>query len=237
VIEKLLPASVESAEVFGDVTDPVRFPEAALFPEEEAAIARAVDKRRREFTTVRACARRALGKLGVAPVPLVPGERGAPQWPDGVVGSMTHCDGYRACVVARDHDVVTIGIDAEPNAPLPKGVLNIVSLPAEKAMLSDLAVAEPPGPHWDRMLFCAKEAVYKAWFPLTHKWLDFSEARIEISPDGTFTAELLVPGPTVHGTQLPGFAGRWLTHDGFILTAITHTAITNTVITDAVIHH
>jgi 4'-phosphopantetheinyl transferase EntD len=26
------------------------------------------------------------------------------------------------------------------------------------------------------MLFCVKESVYEAWFPLTHRWLGFGEA-------------------------------------------------------------
>jgi 4'-phosphopantetheinyl transferase EntD len=63
--------------------------------------------------------------------------------------------------------------------------------------------------------------VYKAWFPLTGRWLDFTEARIGVQPEaGTFTACLLVPGPTVGGRTLTGFAGRWLARDGLVLTAI-----------------
>ena len=65
---------------------------ADLFPAEEAVIAAAVDMRR-EFATVRRCARAALSQLGVAPVPLLPGVRGAPGWSHGIVGSMTHCAG------------------------------------------------------------------------------------------------------------------------------------------------
>ncbi|WP_306332212.1 4'-phosphopantetheinyl transferase [Streptomyces sp. KL109B] len=72
-----------------------------LSRQEEALIARAVPKRRNEFTTVRACAHDALAGLGLAPVPLLPDERGAPGWPPGVVGSMTHCPGYGAAAVPR----------------------------------------------------------------------------------------------------------------------------------------
>ena len=100
MIEAILPAEAAAEEAFSDP------PGVALFPEEEAVIAKAVDKRRREFTTARACARAALARLGLPPVPIVPGLRGAPQRPDGVVGSMTHCAGYRACAVARDRDLL-----------------------------------------------------------------------------------------------------------------------------------
>jgi 4'-phosphopantetheinyl transferase EntD len=74
--------------------------------------------------------------------------------------------------------------------------------------------------HWDRLLFSAKESVYKAWFPLTRRWLNFTEAAVTPHPDGTFTARLLVPGPVVDGHPVDGFDGRWLTRDGLVLTAI-----------------
>ena len=128
-----------------------------LFPAEEAVIANAVDKRRMEFATARACARAALAKLGVPAVPIVPGLRGAPQWPPGVVGSITHCAGYRASAVARDRDVITIGLDAEPHDELPAGVLGAVACRGEQARLTALG-ATRPDVCWDRMLFCAKEA-------------------------------------------------------------------------------
>jgi 4'-phosphopantetheinyl transferase EntD len=75
---------------------------------------------------------------------------------------------------------------------------------------------------WDRLLFSAKESVYKAWFPIARSWLDFEDALITADPvDGTFTARLLVPGPRLHGADLTKFTGRWLVEDGLILTAIT----------------
>jgi 4'-phosphopantetheinyl transferase EntD len=211
----LLPPTVAAVESFGEPVD------AFLFPPEEAHVAGAVDKRRREFAGVRACARAALAQLGMAPAPIVPGHRGAPTWPAGTVGSMTHCDGYRAAAVAHGGDVLSIGIDAEPAAGLPPYVLTTIALDAERTMVADLTAAAPGTP-WDRLLFSAKEAVYKAWFPLTGAWLDFDEARIDLDRAGTFTATLLVPGPPAGGTRLTGFTGRWLHRDGLLITAIAH---------------
>jgi 4'-phosphopantetheinyl transferase EntD len=205
LLAHLLPAAVATAEAFDDTG------EAVLFAEEAAVLTRAVDKRRREFTTSRACARKALGQLGLPPAPIVPGERGAPIWPAGIVGSMTHCDGYRAAAVASQDKVLTIGIDAEPNAPLPEGVFDIIASGPEKAMLREL----PPGPSWDRLLFSAKESVYKAWYPLARIFLDFDQAQITFDPAGrTFAARVLVPGPVQR------FAGRWSAERGLVLTAI-----------------
>ncbi|WP_371495245.1 4'-phosphopantetheinyl transferase superfamily protein [Kitasatospora sp. NBC_00374] len=213
MIEQLLPAGVSWAEAFDDLAD------APLFPEEEALVAKAVPGRRREFATVRACARRALGALGLPPTPILRGERGAPTWPAGVVGSMTHCAGYRAAVVARASELRTVGIDAEPHAPLPEDVIDVIALPQEQSRIAELR-AEQPQVHWDRMLFSAKESVYKAWFPLTRRFLEFEEADIELAPDGTWSARLLVDGTTADGGPLRGFNGRWLVRGDLLLTAI-----------------
>jgi 4'-phosphopantetheinyl transferase EntD len=213
LIEQILPAGMACAEAFSDPLDVM------LFPEEEAQVAKAVDKRRREFATARGCARSALAALGFSPAPIMTGERGAPQWPAGVVGSITHCAGYRAAAVARAGEVLTIGVDAEPNDVLPAGVLDAVSLPGERARLRHLA-ATAPGTCWDRLLFSAKESVYKAWFPLTRRWLGFEDADITINAvDGTFRVRLLVGA-----APLAGFSGRWLARDGLLLTAITQQA-------------
>ncbi|MET0234173.1 MAG: 4'-phosphopantetheinyl transferase superfamily protein [Kibdelosporangium sp.] len=213
MIEKLMPAGVASCDTFTDA------PESTMFPEEAERVKKAVDKRRREFATVRHCARQAFAELGIPAAPLLNGERGAPQWPAGVVGSMTHCAGYRAAVVAHDTDMHTLGIDAEPHGPLPEGVLGVISRDEERPHIEALKAADD-AVHWDRMLFCAKETVYKAWYPLTQKWLGFEEASITLDPAGTFTAKLMVPGPVVAGERLDGFTGRWIVGDGLVIAAI-----------------
>jgi 4'-phosphopantetheinyl transferase EntD len=127
---------------------------------------------------------------------------------------MTHCRGYRAAAVARAAEVRTLGIDAGPHAALPDGVLAAVALPDEAARLAELSAADGSA-RWDRLLFCCKEAVYKAWFPLTGRWLGFAGASVTIDPVGhTFSARLLVPAP------VPVFTGRWLVRHGLVLAAI-----------------
>lgn len=190
-----------------------------LHPREEPAVAKAVATRRAEFTTARACAREALAALG-APAEAVPvGEKRSPVWPDGVVGSITHTRGFRGAAVAWASAVRSVGVDAEAHDVLPDGVLEAVSSAAERAVLADLAAGHPDV-HWDRLLFSAKESVYKTWFPLTGRWLGFEEAALTPAVDGTFTAELLVPGPVVDGAAVSSFSGRWTVSDGHVVTAI-----------------
>ncbi|MFE9679809.1 4'-phosphopantetheinyl transferase [Streptomyces sp. NPDC002701] len=229
MIEELLPESVVAVEAHDDeraegTQGTAPYPE--LYPEEEALIARAVEKRRREFALVRGCARQAMEKLGVPPQAVLPGDRGAPQWPTGLIGSMTHCEGYAGAALARATDLASLGIDAEPHRQLPDGVLSSVALPDEDRRLRVLA-GRYPAIHWDRLLFSAKESVYKAWFPLTGKWLDFSEADIEVFMDpghttsGSLRAALLVPGPVVDGRRIGSFDGRWTVSRGLVATSMT----------------
>ncbi len=191
----------------------------ALFPAEWHAIKRAVPKRQREFTTARGCARQALDALGVPPVPIVPGEAGEPLWPTGIVGSITHCEGYCGCAVARSSDLVGLGIDAEPNAPLPAGILSDIACDHELSWIQEAAL-QHPSIHWDRMLFSAKEAAYKVWYPLMRQWLGFRDAAVTIDPQTRqFDVRLLLPGQT-RGEPAAGFRGRWSVENDLILTAI-----------------
>lgn len=215
MIEAILPDTVIAVEACNDLADIV------LFPAEEAIVERAVEKRRREFTTVRGCVCRAFVQLDLPPSAVTSGERGEPRWPSGVVGSITHCDGYYACAIARSTEIATIGIDAEPHAALPEGVLPDIAGAVELAWLRDQK-RDRPGVHWDRLLFSAKESVYKAWFPLVGRWLGFKEAVVTVDAFAeTFAAQLVVSGPLLGGRRLAGFEGRWMVRDGFVLTAIT----------------
>ena len=162
MIRSLLPPGAAFAELAIDG------PEPALFPVEEAAVARAVAKRRREFAFGRACARRALGK-GVA---IAVGQGGAPIWPAGFTGSITHTHDYAAAAVVRDGQ---LGIDVESLAHAAKipELLATVALPSERALPAAL-------------LFSAKVSVYKCLYPTGGRFLEFRD--VELAFDGdTFT--------------------------------------------------
>jgi len=210
----ILPADVESEECSGEADT------AWLFPEEEKIMAHAVESRRREYAAVRNCAHACLRRLGYVPAPILPGVGGAPTWPAGVQGSLTHCAGYAAAAVGSLARISAIGIDAEPDAPLPDGVLDLVATPTERDRLAGIQV-ETDNPNWDRLLFSAKEAVYKAWFPLVHEWLDHQEAEILFEPQaGTFAALLSRDGLVVNGRPIRQVQGRWVRDRGLLITAV-----------------
>ncbi|THA26319.1 4'-phosphopantetheinyl transferase superfamily protein [Streptomyces sp. RKND-216] len=219
MIEQILPTHVATFDTFHDR------PDAYLFPEERALIRDSVESRRREFTTGRHCARTALTRLGVAtPQPLPRGPRGAVTWPAGVTGTITHCRGYRAAAVADVSRTVSLGIDAEPDAPLPEGVLEAVALPEEQVAVKEL-LGDLPAVHWDKLLFSAKESVYKTWFPMMRRPLEFEDALITFDPaDGEFTARLLPHAVRGISGAPEEFTGRWAAAHGLLVTAIAFPA-------------
>ncbi len=205
---------MHAAELYGDA------PFEPLYPQEVEYISRAAVKRRNEFTAVRHCARIALAELGLDRPPMVPGGAGAPTWPLDVAGSMTHCHGYRAAAVGQTSYIAAVGIDAEPDEQLPAGILASIASASEQRHLSSLPEAAW-GPSWDRLLFSAKESIYKAWFPLMHRWLGFEDAELRFALNGTFTAELLVGPLIVNGQARASMAGRWRAANGLLLTSVT----------------
>lgn len=210
MIDALLPSGAVAVELRGERQD------ARAHPAEVAALGPATYKRTREFRAGRSCARGARERLGLPASPVLRGERGEPLWPEGVVGSITHCAGYCACALSPSSLLAGLGIDAEPDAPLPAGVLEAVAGPGERVGLERLS-RERPALNWGRLLFSAKESVYKAC--LGPGPASFEDATIVIDPEGgSFRADLQPGGRRPEGP--PTVEGRWLAEDGLLLTAV-----------------
>ncbi|MEV0675148.1 4'-phosphopantetheinyl transferase superfamily protein [Actinosynnema sp. NPDC050436] len=216
LLSVITPPGVAAAELFEDP------PGLFCHPAELAQVERAVAKRRNEYISVRHCARVALSALGHESAVILKDADGAPVWPQGAVGSLTHCAGYRGAVAAPAGLVRGMGIDAEPNVPLPDDVLPAVSLPPERAFIAGATVS---GVHWDKLLFSAKESIFKTWFPLTRRWLGFDQAEISFTAEaadrGTFDATILVDGTTTDdGPPLTHLSGRWTATRDLLVTSI-----------------
>jgi len=170
--------------------------------------------------TVRACARIVLEQWRIDRPPMVPGTAGYVPWPDGIVGSMTHTDGLCAAAAAPAQDARSIGIDAESVAPLPDGVLPLVAHSSELTHLGVLAGGQQHFP-WDRLLFSAKESVYKAWYPVMRCWLGFEDVRLRFDDVGRFRAELVSRRYGADEAALvDAMQGRWLATRNHIVTAV-----------------
>jgi 4'-phosphopantetheinyl transferase EntD len=213
----VLPDGVVAVESNGDLSA------ARLLPEEVESLGHVAEGREREFTQARHCARLALASFGADRWAVRIGDGRRPLWPSGMVGSITHCRGYCAAAVAPRARFAGVGIDAELHDVLPRGVLSLTTLPEERCALAALPDV---GVCWDRVLFSAKESVFKIWYPLMQSWLGFGDARIRFDPDphqpryGAFEAELLAAPLLVDGVAIAQLDGRYFADDGHVLTGI-----------------
>jgi len=170
--------------------------EGALLPSERPTVARAVPKRVREFTAGRMCARRALGELGIEDFAIEVGPQRSPVWPEGVCGSISHTDDWCGAVVTRIGAIVSLGLDVEPARPLDDDLTDLVCGPEELVLARRTEWAVDPR----KLLFSAKESVFKANYPLAPEMLEFRAVAVELdAATGTFVARRVDGGPQLAG--------------------------------------
>lgn len=186
-----------------------------LFPEEAAALAHAVPRRRWEFRAGRHCARRALAALGLPASPILVGEHRAPRFPLGVLGSITHTSPpipVALALATRADRYGGLGVDLERRGGTATLERELIASPPELAARPTVL---PPGLHLD-LLFSAKEAAYKALYPWVRRQLGFDEVAVEFTAT-TFSCRLLVPT----ASALREVGGSWAADDTFVLCVAT----------------
>ena len=146
--------------------------ERGLLPEEADIFAGSVVERRRATGAARILARELLCQLGCPRTTALPkSASGAPIWPTGIIGSLAHDPRFAIAAVGKRDDVAALGIDIEPAENLPFE-LDLIATPKER-----LSVISSR--HGGRLLFTAKEAVYKAVYPLDKVFLEHHDVEID----------------------------------------------------------
>jgi len=186
-------------------------------PEERAQVAAAVDKRQREFATGRRLAHALLAELGVAPAPLLSAADRAPLWPPGVVGSLCHSRDWCVVALAPARDVLSLGVDHEPATPMEPRLWRRILLPTEQGALERLPEAQRG--LTAKLLFSAKECLYKAIAPQLREFVGFLEVEVALQPDERrFSARILDPA---RAARVRGaLRGRYLVRPEGIFTAL-----------------
>lgn len=205
--------------------------DAPLLDEEGGLLTpKTVDKRRRELQAGRAAARAAMRQLNLAPSPILAGPHRAPIWPAGVVGSISHCPNCCMAAVGSTDNFQAIGLDVEQVAPLKPDLWRMILTERERARIASVSVGMDPA----KLTFSAKEAFYKAYFPmaqaeveaqgvaprdvLRHVFLDFLDVELTFG-DGEFTAVIIAPNkPSIAGKHQ--LSGRFRFDDDHVYTAV-----------------
>lgn len=211
-VVRLFPSTVRVVELSDpDLAEP-------LYPEEERAVARAVEKRKVEFALGRTAARKALRALGLPPVALPPNPDRSVAWPEGVCGSITHAERICAAVAALLSDHAGLGIDAEVNGRVQRNLWTHVATAREIAWF-EAAPDEAEAARRATLLFSAKEAFYKAQFCISHAWVGFHDAELSFDESGNFEVELLkdVAGSFALGQR---FTGQYRISKEHVLTSV-----------------
>lgn len=202
--------------------DPRMADVAWLQPEEAGHVARAIDKRRREFAAGRKLARSGMQELGVAgEPPLVPGEDRVPIWPNGVVGTITHTENWAIAAVAWEHEVRELGVDVEQDSPMREPIWRRICRPDEQRWVESLDATDRG--LWGKVIFSAKECAYKAQYIYSRTFLDFYAMEISVETHrDRFSARFCVDaGPYRVGDCLEG---EFRIQSGLIVTAIARLA-------------
>lgn len=167
-IRRMLPAGVvASAGAIGEAAGP-------LATVERPPAARMSPRRLQEYSAGRGHARKALEQLGLGSPGVAVGPGRAPLWPAGFVGSISHAGDLVLAVAAPSAAIRGIGVDLEPAVPLDADLVHRVCRPEEVARLPASAA---PGQH-AKLIFSAKESVYKCIAPLTGVFLEFEDVEI-----------------------------------------------------------
>jgi len=187
--------------------------EGEVSPTEIHAIAGTSARRKREFLVGRVLARRLLAELDIYRHDLLIGNDRSPEWPEGVIGSITHSDRICGVVVAQPSpELQGIGLDVEPAEPLEQDLWDLLCTKKERQWMAGLPSKERG--LMARLLFSAKEAVYKSQYRVTKRFLEFEDVELEVDTHAcTFQARLLAPG--LKGDCRPH--GGWRISEGFLV--------------------
>ena len=136
------------------------------------------DSRKEHYRSGRICAGEVLSKLGTLGQPVLrdPQTR-EPLWPEGISGAITHSGNWAAAAAGKTSDVSGIGIDLEDlERQVDSRISRHVCIPEEQKWLQEWG--EDFLEQNLKIIFSAKESIFKAFFPYTRTYLHFHDARI-----------------------------------------------------------
>lgn len=131
----------------------------ALLPEELALADDFSKQRLQAYCSGRSCARQALHGLGAQLCPLLRTRSGAPVWPEGYTGSISHCPGLTAAGALRLGWMSDIGLDVEQIGRIERKLWPSLFGPEEQAFLN--SIPREAVPAYATACFCLKECFSK----------------------------------------------------------------------------
>lgn len=216
ILNRLFPGYVITEEVNPETVSGI------IYPEEEVFIEKAVLKRKNDFKSGRFCAKKALAKLGIERFPIKMANDRSPIWPDGIVGSIAHTQGYCGVAVAVKENAKSLGLDMECVDRLKSSCRHLVCTEDEIA-----AINARPENIQDKLaafIFSAKECFYKCQFTINRCWAGFHDVKIsldiDINNEGYFEI-ILLKDIGCYFTKGSSFKGKYIFNQRYVLTGMT----------------
>ena len=186
-----------------------------LWPEEKIKTDGFAPERLQTFSAGRYCARKAMELMGCPAMPILVGDDRAPVWPAGISGSISHTQGLAGALVCSTSDHPSIGLDIERRAAVDRSLWDILFDEQELQFIASAAVPDDLA----TLFFSLKESYYKMQYPLTQRFLDFRDVRIEYGPEGVQIKRLrslpeAAPGHRTGHLFTPGFIITWVLAEG-----------------------
>jgi 4'-phosphopantetheinyl transferase EntD len=204
----------EIPNIFSFFTEePVSFD--VLWPEETSFTDSFAMERLRTFSAGRFCARKAMELMGHPAMPIPMGDDRAPVWPAGITGSISHTQGLAGALICSTGHHPSIGLDIERRAAVDRSLWDILFDEQELQFIASAAVPDDLA----TLFFSLKESYYKMQYPLTQRFLDFRDVRIEYGPEGVQIKRLrslpeAAPGHRTGHLFTPGFIITWVLAEG-----------------------
>jgi 4'-phosphopantetheinyl transferase EntD len=143
----------------------------------------AAPQRQREFIWGRKLLRQLATQLSIPVEEIKVDNNKAPVLPTALSASISYCGQYVIAVAAHTSEIVALGVDIERATPLMLRLRKSLFTRYEQQKCLEQQIAVDPF----KLLFSAKESLYKCYYNLTKKKLSFRDVSISFENDQTFS--------------------------------------------------
>ena len=215
LISSMFPIGVVGAEL-KITADP-----SLLSPLEASSLGQVTLKRAQEYTAGRLCARRALAEFGIQDHALCMDHDRRPQWPESIIGSISHSIGLCGVAVAQRSRFSGIGMDIEVVDEVTQDIWPYICTPEERIGIGALPKSERQ--RCAALIYSAKETFYKCQYGITKQWLEFGDVimnyKMHNSGVGMFTLRMLKK-PDIRSHNSESFFGRFRFYKNVVVTGM-----------------
>lgn len=152
-------------------------PFSSLFEKERSICKSYESQRLSDFLRGRYCAHRCLASFQISS-PVLKDDVGAPIWPEGFSGSISHTHGLAGAILSRKNTFLSVGLDIEKIGRIDTEIWPLLFTESEISLLHKLNSEKQQ--EVSTLMFSMKEAYYKMQYQLTKSGMEYDD--LEVNP-------------------------------------------------------